>query len=268
MRSSSDVHVDQWLRTARLQNEIAPEKFLNRHETWFEKREKGSEKRSETCPKKFKPLSRRLKISHRPFCKSFSPPNFWKKSRGALMGTELRWQSAPKTQIFAENRRFSQIHPFFWECQHVEGAGNRWKPQIFAGSRRKPQIGLRHLRSVTFSSALKKLFFFTARLCRGSHANNVIMRARKRSGEGVVRRNGCPKGCFWRVRFCSALLRFPLKTSERSWKPCGSREETDSPKTPFWTTVSPHDPFAAPLARPQIVSHISLKVLVRTGIGP
>ena len=29
-------------------------------------------------------------------------------------------------------------------------------------------------------------------------------------------------------------------------------EETDSPKAPFWTTVSPHDPFAAPLARPQI----------------
>ena len=26
----------------------------------------------------------------------------------------------------------------------------------------------------------------------------------------------------------------------------------DSPKTPFWTTVSPHDPFAAPLARPDI----------------
>ena len=25
-----------------------------------------------------------------------------------------------------------------------------------------------------------------------------------RSGEGVVRRNGCPKGCFWRVRFFSA----------------------------------------------------------------
>ena len=28
----------------------------------------------------------------------------------------------------------------------------------------------------------------------------------------------------------------------------GGREETDSPKTPFWTTVSPHDTFAAPLA--------------------
>ena len=31
----------------------------------------------------------------------------------------------------------------------------------------------------------------------------------------------------------------------------GDREETDFPKTPFWTTVSPHDPFAAPLARLQ-----------------
>ena len=31
---------------------------------------------------------------------------------------------------------------------------------------------------------------------------------RQRSGEGVVRRNGCPKGCFWRVCFFSAPLRF------------------------------------------------------------
>ena len=36
------------IRTACLQNEIAPEKLLNRYETRFEKREKGSEKRSET----------------------------------------------------------------------------------------------------------------------------------------------------------------------------------------------------------------------------
>ena len=28
------------------------------------------------------------------------------------------------------------------------------------------------------------------------------------------------------------------------------REETDSPKTPFWTTISPHDPFSAPLVHP------------------
>ena len=32
--------------------------------------------------------------------------------------------------------------------------------------------------------------------------------ARQRSSEGVVRRNGCAKGCFWRVRFFSAPLRF------------------------------------------------------------
>ena len=44
----------------------------------------------------------------------------------------------------------------------------------------------------------------------------VVIRARQRSGEGVVRRNGCPKGCFWRVRFFSAPLRFSLKTPERS----------------------------------------------------
>ena len=66
-----------------------------------------------------------------------------------------------------------------------------------------------------------------------------------------MRRNGCPKGCFWRVRFFSAPLRFAIKTPEMCWKPEGGKEETDSPKTPFWTTVSPHDAaFAAPLARP------------------
>ena len=41
------------VRAARLQNEIAPEKFLNRYEKRFEKREKGSEKRSETRLKIF-----------------------------------------------------------------------------------------------------------------------------------------------------------------------------------------------------------------------
>ena len=44
---------------------------------------------------------------------------------GALKGTELGWQREPKTQIFAENRRFSQIHPFSWEIQPFEGAENR-----------------------------------------------------------------------------------------------------------------------------------------------
>ena len=43
----------QMLRAARVQNETAPENFLNRYEERFEKREKGSEKRSETRLKKF-----------------------------------------------------------------------------------------------------------------------------------------------------------------------------------------------------------------------
>ena len=41
------------VRAARLQNEIAPEKLLNRNEKRFEKRDKRSEKRSETRLKHF-----------------------------------------------------------------------------------------------------------------------------------------------------------------------------------------------------------------------
>ena len=48
-----DVKFPQRFRAARVQNEFAPEKFLNRYEKRFEKREKGSEKRSETRLKKF-----------------------------------------------------------------------------------------------------------------------------------------------------------------------------------------------------------------------
>ena len=47
--------VSKGVRAARLQNEIASEKCLNRYKKWFEKHEKGSEKRSETCPKNLKP---------------------------------------------------------------------------------------------------------------------------------------------------------------------------------------------------------------------
>ena len=42
-----------FLRAARVQNEFAPEKCLNRYEKRFEKREKGSEKRPETRLKNF-----------------------------------------------------------------------------------------------------------------------------------------------------------------------------------------------------------------------
>ena len=88
---------------------------------------------------------------------AFTPINL-----GALKGTELRWRRKPKRQIFAENGRFSQIHPFSWKFKHLEGAGNCRKPCRFSQKsedfRRKPQIGPRHLRCVTFSSALIKLF--------------------------------------------------------------------------------------------------------------
>ena len=43
----------QNVRPARVQNETAPENFLNRYEKRFETREKGSEKRSETRLKNF-----------------------------------------------------------------------------------------------------------------------------------------------------------------------------------------------------------------------
>ena len=68
------------LRTARLQKEIAPDNVLNRYDKWFEQRKKGSDKRSEMCLKNFKPLSRRLKITHRHFSESFSPPKLRTKS--------------------------------------------------------------------------------------------------------------------------------------------------------------------------------------------
>ena len=51
-----------------------------------------------------------------------------------------------KPQIFADS-------PLLLESQAF---GGRRKPQIFAENCRKPQIGLRHLRSVTLTTPLKK----------------------------------------------------------------------------------------------------------------
>ena len=46
---------------------------------------------------------------------------------------------------FAENRGFSQIHPFSWKFKQLEGTGNRRKPQILAGNRRFSQKTADHL---------------------------------------------------------------------------------------------------------------------------
>ena len=56
-------------------------------------------------------------------------------SERAYKVTDLRWQREPKTQIFAENRRYLQIHPFFWKFQHLEDAENRRFSQKTAGNR-------------------------------------------------------------------------------------------------------------------------------------
>ena len=68
-----------------------------------------------------------------------------------------------------------------------------------------------------------------------------------------MQRNGCPKGCFWRVRFFSAPSRFALKASEN----LKGAEKNDSPKTLFWTTISPHDAFSAPWRTPIEQLHCS-----------
>ena len=124
-----------------------------------------------------------MKTSRSSWKKGVSRRTFWKTNLpfilGALKGTELRWQREPKTQIFAENRRFSQIHPLSWKFQHVEGAGNRRKPQIFAENLRFSQktAGNCRLGSVTLGpsplarpyslmqfSRLKSLWLTRARL--------------------------------------------------------------------------------------------------------
>ena len=59
-----------------------------------------------------------------------------------------------KPQIFADLPLLLEIQAFGGRRKPQKTADFRRKPQIFAGNCRKPQIGFRHLRSVTFSSAL------------------------------------------------------------------------------------------------------------------
>ena len=71
-----------------------------------------------------------------------------------------RERESPKrrfSQRTADFRRFapSPGNSSIWRAQ--ETADLRGKPKTFAENRKKPQIGLRHLRCVTFSSALNYL---------------------------------------------------------------------------------------------------------------
>ena len=103
----------QLSRAARLQNEIAPEDFVNQYENGF-KNAKTDPKNDpkETCPKYLKPLSRRLKMSHRHFFKSFSPPKictmFFFHREGSARGATLTFKLCnPNTKI--GNEKATQI---------------------------------------------------------------------------------------------------------------------------------------------------------------
>ena len=62
--------------------------------------------------------------------------------------------SRRKPQIFADSPLLLEIQAFGGCRKPQKTADFRRKPKIFAENRRKPQIGLCHLRCVTFSSAL------------------------------------------------------------------------------------------------------------------
>ena len=88
---------------------------LNRHEKWFEKREQGSEKRSETCPKNLKPLSRRLHISHRHASRCFSPPKICTNKN---LFTPRGCRDSHGKKIFGGNlscNTLSFLSLFFWK---------------------------------------------------------------------------------------------------------------------------------------------------------
>ena len=59
-----------------------------------------------------------------------------------------------KPQIFTDSPLLLEIQAFGGRRKPQKTADFRRKPKIFAENRRKQQIGLRHLRCVTFTSAL------------------------------------------------------------------------------------------------------------------
>ena len=76
-----------------------------------------------------------------------------------------------KPQIFADSPILLEIPAFGGRRKPQKTADFRRKPKIFAENRRKPQIGLRHLRCVTFSSALDIFGGFCRRMtCVGKSA--------------------------------------------------------------------------------------------------
>ena len=77
-----------------------------------------------------------------------------------ILGKERK--NAQKCKEFLEKEKSKEIQKSKEKKIRVllenQAFGGRRKPQIFAENRRKPQIGLRHLRCVTFSSALEAFY--------------------------------------------------------------------------------------------------------------
>ena len=99
-------------------------------------------------------------------------------------------------------RRFtpSPGNSSIWKAQ--ETADFRRKPKIFAENRRKPQIGLRHLRCITFSSSLLgAIVLQTDSFCRTNYAVAVTDFSYSGVNSGVFRCRSCNSAwVFLRVR--------------------------------------------------------------------
>ena len=131
-----------FVRAARLQNEIAPEENGTQYEKWHENHEKGSEERPETSLKCLKPLSCSLEIPHRHFPKNLHHPKWAQKIAamicrgrdarilgGVLLGqTSCRTKVSRIIQIFVPNfaPNFAPNLPrIFVLC--CLGNGDHWK---------------------------------------------------------------------------------------------------------------------------------------------
>ena len=134
-RPHKNIHTKRpWRHVCR--TKLPPPK-INRYKKWFETRDKGSEKWSKTCPKIFKPLSRRLNISHRHSSTSFSPPKmctFLFSQRGSAgVATLKKAPTSQKMWNFQAERQgnlfWSPLRLEFCHCLAWWRGGNSPKKQ-------------------------------------------------------------------------------------------------------------------------------------------
>ena len=119
-----------------------------------------------------------------------------------------------KPQIFADS-------PLLLE---IPAIGGRRKPQIFAENRRKPQIGLCHLRSVTFSSVLITDTDFgreTHEFCVAHSATTAICNTFSYNGDfGCVLAHIAIGLDVESIESCGSLVLTKTSTIEKTKKKC------------------------------------------------